>query len=100
MRCPLDAKERLSERVAHWDPYCPEPTSMCCPLGAKERLSERAAHYVSGTPINTDETTAASAAFYCEIWHPTIDAVVQMILKFCTRAKEKDPTVQWSDLRL
>ena len=56
--------------------------------------------YVSGTPLNTDEITAASAAFYGEIRHPTIDAVVQVILKFCTRAKEKDPTLQWSDLRL
>ena len=56
--------------------------------------------YVSGTPLNTDEITAASAAFYGEIRHPTIDAVVQVILKFCTRAKGKDPTLQWSDLRL
>jgi hypothetical protein len=55
---------------------------------------------VDGTPINTPETAAASAEQYGEIRHPTIEDIAEMICKFWKKTLERDPTAQWSSLRI
>ena len=75
---------------AHWAPKKGKPSGR--PIGDLT--------YVSGSPLNTPATTAASAAFYGDIRHPTIEDIVNMVLDFWLKAKAKDPTVQWTDLRL
>ena len=56
--------------------------------------------YVDGTPLNTDETAAAATQHYGQILHPTIDDIAVMIYTFWTEAKEKDPSLRWTELRL
>ena len=45
--------------------------------------------YISETPLNTDETTPVSAAFYGEIRHPTIDAVAKRLINFGPERRRK-----------
>ena len=56
--------------------------------------------FITGTTLNTSETTAAAAARYGDIHHPTIDRIVNMILTFWQRALDRDPNSKWENLRL
>ena len=76
--------------AAHWTPKKGKPSGR--PIGDLT--------YVTGTPLNSEETTAAAAEFYGAIKHPTIAEMVRMIMSFWEKAVAADPTVQWSKLRL
>ena len=56
--------------------------------------------YVTGTPLNTPETTTAAAESYGQILHPTIEGITKMVLKFWDKACIDDPTARWEDLRI
>ena len=86
----LDHIKNLHFCSAHWAPKKGKASGR--PIGDLT--------YVSGTPLNSPGTTAASAEFYGDIHHPTIEDIVNMVLNFWRQAKAKDPTVQWKDLRL
>jgi hypothetical protein len=75
---------------AHWTTKKGKPSGR--PLGD---LSN-----VDGTPINTDETKAAAAAYYGRINHPTIENIAVMIYDFFLEAKARDPTCRWGDMRI
>ena len=75
---------------AHWTTKKGKPSGR--PLGD---LSN-----VDGTPINTEETKAAAAAYYGKINHPTIEHIAAMIHEFWLEAKERDPACRWEDLRV
>jgi hypothetical protein len=55
---------------------------------------------VDGTPINTDATKVAAAAYYGKIKHPTIEDIAVMIYDFWITAKERDPDCRWEDMRI
>ena len=55
---------------------------------------------VDGTPINTDETKLAAAAFYGKINHPTIEHIAIMIYEFWVASKECDLSRRWEDMRI
>ena len=76
--------------AAHWTPKKGKPSGR--PIGDLT--------YVTGTPLNSEETMAAAAEFYGAIRHPTIAEMVRMMLSFWEKAVEADPTVQWGKLRL
>jgi hypothetical protein len=75
---------------AHWTTKKGKPSGR--PLGD---LSN-----VDGTPINTDETKAAAAAYYGKIKHPTIENIAVMIYDFWVEAKRRDPACRWEDMRI
>eukprot|EP01036_Dinobryon_divergens_P033333 gene33333-43096_t len=52
------------------------------------------------SPLNSDSTKDTSDAVWGKIVHPGIERAACMILGFFEEACRKDPTVQWSDLRL
>ena len=56
--------------------------------------------FVDGTPLNSDETTAASGAYYGTIIHPTIEVIIKMILRFWMEFSEQKTRAQWNSLRL
>ena len=56
--------------------------------------------FVQGTPLNSPEATAMAAGYYGEIKHPTIDSIVEMILRFWNSSRDLDPAVRWEDLRI
>ena len=56
--------------------------------------------YVDGTPLNTDETAEAATKHYGKILHPTIDDIAVMIHLFWEKAKQRDPHLLWTNLRL
>ena len=76
--------------AAHWAPKKGKPSGR--PIGDLT--------YVTGTPLNSEETTAAAAELYGAIRHPTIAGMVRMMISFWEKAVEADSTVQWSKLRL
>lgn len=55
---------------------------------------------VDGTPLNTDATADAAAAYYGPITHPTIEDIAVMVDKFWKEAAARDPTLRQKDLRL
>ena len=75
---------------AHWTTKKGKPSGR--PLGD---LSN-----VDGTPINTDETKVAAAAFYGKINHPTIEHIAIMIYEFWVASKECDLSRRWEDMRI
>jgi hypothetical protein len=75
---------------AHWTTKKGKPSGR--PLGD---LSN-----VDGTPINTDATKVAAAAYYGKIKHPTIEDIEVMIYDFWIAAKERDPNCRWEDMRI
>ena len=76
--------------AAHWTPKKGKPSGR--PIGDLT--------YVTGIPLNSEETTAAAAEIYGAIKHPTIAEIVRMMMFFWEEAVEMDPTAQWSKLRL
>ena len=76
--------------AAHWTPKKGKPSGR--PIGDLT--------YVTGIPLNSEETTAAAAEIRGAIKHPTIAEIVQMMMFFWEKAVEADPTAQWSKLRL
>ena len=56
--------------------------------------------FVDGIPLNCDETTAASEAYYGTIVHPTIDVIIKMILRFWMDCSVQKTRAQWNRLRL
>jgi hypothetical protein len=75
---------------AHWTTKKGKPSGR--PLGD---LSN-----VDGTPINTDSTKAAAAAYYGKINHPTIEDIAVMIYEFWLEANARDPSCPWEDIRI
>ena len=91
---PLEMAQRHVKRLhlckAHWTTKKGKPSGR--PLGD---LSG-----VDGTPINTDETSAAASSYYGRILHPTIDDIAVMIHDFWLEAIRSDPNRDWSELRI
>lgn len=91
---PLDMAQEYVPNLhlckAHWTTKKRKPSGR--PLGD---LSN-----VDGTPINTDETKVAAAAFYGRINHPTIEHIAIMIYEFWVAAKECDASRRWEDMRI
>ena len=56
--------------------------------------------YVDGTPVNTPAMSEAAAAHYGAILHPTIEDIANMICQFWLRTLAKDPTADWTLLRI
>ena len=56
--------------------------------------------YVDGTPINTPEMSEAAAQHYGAILHPTIDDIAVMICEFWAKTLAKDPSADWTLLRI
>ena len=73
--------------AAHWTPKKGKPSGR--PIGDLT--------YVTGTPLNSEETTAAAAEFYGTIKHPTIAEIVRMIMSFWE--KKLDPLKPFWDCR-
>ena len=76
--------------AAHWTPKKGKPSGR--PIGDLT--------YVTGTPLNTEATTASAAELYGAIRHPTIAEIVRMVMTFWRKAIEANPALKWSDLRL
>ena len=76
--------------AAHWTPKKGKPSGR--PIGDLT--------YVTGTPLNSEETTTAAAERYGVIKHPTIAEIVRMMMSFWEKAVESNAAVQWSHLRL
>ena len=76
--------------AAHWTPKKGKPSGR--PIGDLT--------YVTGTPLNSEGTTAAAAELYGVIKHPTISEIVRMMMSFWERTVRCDPAVQWDSLRL
>ena len=76
--------------AAHWTPKKGKPSGR--PIGDLT--------YVTGTPLNSEETTTAAAVRYGVIKHPTIAEIVRMMMSFWEKAVESNAAVQWSHLRL
>ena len=76
--------------AAHWTPKKGKPSGR--PIGDLT--------YVTGTPLNTEATTAIAAELYGAIKHPTIAEIVRMMMSFWEKALESNSAVQWSHLRL
>ena len=63
---------RLHLGKAHWTKKKGKPSGR--PLGDLT--------FVDGTPLNTPETSAAAAAYYGDIIHPTIEDIAQMVCRY------------------
>ena len=91
---PLESAKRYVPRLhlgkAHWTKKKGKPSGR--PLGDLT--------FVDGTPLNTPETSAAAAAYYGDIVHPTIEDIAQMVCRFWAKTLERDPEAKWSDLRI
>ena len=91
---PLEMAQRHVPNLhlckAHWTTKKGKPSGR--PLGD---LSN-----VDGTALNTEETAAAAISYYGEIRHPTIDDIATMVHDFWLAARERDPKVQWSSMRI
>ena len=71
--------------TVHWTPKKGNPSGR--PIGDLT--------YVTGTPLNSEETTAAAAELYNVIRHPTIAEIIRMMMSFWKKAVEADSTAQW-----
>lgn len=56
--------------------------------------------FVDGIALNSDETTAASEAYYGVIVHPTIEVIIKMVLRFWKDCSAQKTRAQWKRLRL
>lgn len=66
--------------AAHWTPKKGKPSGR--PIGDLT--------YVTGTPLNSEATTAAAAERYGAIKHPTIAEIVRVIMSFWEKAVESN----------
>ena len=82
--------DNLHLASAHWTPKKGKPSGR--PIGDMT--------YVTGTPLNTPEATAAAEETYGPIKHPTIEDIAGMVLKFWEKTKKSNPAAKWEDLRL